>query len=122
MDLSQFVFVKFFEKLSNLVSNTCCFTDKDLVKVSSYFWDKFEPEIRDLYKCEAYSRNKTRGLAGKKRKRGFWLFTLDLEKALLTRDIEFSNGIWLHLDLDWKDYWREKTLNLICNEIERVIM
>jgi hypothetical protein len=122
MDLPKLAFINFLEKLSILVASTCCFTDKDLAKLTSYFWEKIDPEIRNLYKYEAHSLNKSRHLTGKKRKRGFWVFALDLELTLLNQDIAFFNAIWFHLDLKWKNYWREKTFNLICQEIERVIM
>uniref|UniRef100_A0A915JXM4 Uncharacterized protein n=1 Tax=Romanomermis culicivorax TaxID=13658 RepID=A0A915JXM4_ROMCU len=57
-------------------------TNAQLASIASYFWEKMAQHFKDEWKRVPQEGEK-------KKKTGFWLFALSLEKVLLTRDAHF---------------------------------
>jgi hypothetical protein len=121
MDFSKFVFVEFVKTLSDMFRNVT-YNEYDLAYVASYFWEKVEGYIQQEYKSEAKRQNATRHLHGRKKKRGFWLFALHLERSLLAHDTNSFHVMWEQLTPEWREYWVGLYADLIESEIKRVIV
>lgn len=97
-------FVQFGEALRKLF-NTCEYTNKDLAKVASYFWERINSFYKEQYKVMAYHRNSLECHSGKYKLRGFWIFAKTLEMHLFSPKSNFFHAMWQNLMPEHKLTW-----------------
>uniref|UniRef100_A0A915ISD6 Uncharacterized protein n=1 Tax=Romanomermis culicivorax TaxID=13658 RepID=A0A915ISD6_ROMCU len=97
MDFEQVMFHQFMVQFSNMLISHPYHTNTQLASIASYFWEKMAQHFKDEWKRVAQEREK-------KKKRGFWLFALSLERALLTCDEHFFTTYGLLFTLSTRIY------------------
>uniref|UniRef100_A0A915KFW0 Uncharacterized protein n=1 Tax=Romanomermis culicivorax TaxID=13658 RepID=A0A915KFW0_ROMCU len=111
MEFEQVMFHQFMVQFSNMLIVHPYHTDTQLASIASHFWEKMAQHFKDESKRVPHEGEK---------KRGFWLFALSLEKALLTCDKHFFHQLWRSIPLQYKDIRACGHLGLMRKTCKRV--
>ena len=97
------------------------YTNDDLAKATSYFWERFNQNYKEKWKTWAKEKNLREGRRGKRKMRGFWYFAIHLEKHMLNADYLIFYDLFQYLKPVDRRTWYYPEDALIHQELYKII-
>lgn len=88
--------------------------------MASYFWKRLNDYYKGLWKLSAQEYNDENALLGKKKRRGFWHFAINLQQQMRGFDNALFKEMWQYLVPEERIVWWNPADSLIHLEIARI--
>ena len=119
MSFGEDVFVAFCAQIIAVYSYGHC-SNRALARLASYFWNRVTDHYKVEWKALAASYSCAAGLTGKRKRRGFWHFTITLQHQIQSWDMSIFHEIWGRLRPEERMIWMCPSDAVIQHEIGRI--